>query len=224
VQDVTNANALVFNDRLVLGASSQMWGSELTFLTNRQAPGGVGPALQWLGGVRYISLDESFWINGSFGTVATANSITASRNTSITSTMINNIYGPEFGARLSLTSKYMTLSLTPRVMFGLNDFTGEVSSNPVGIAATRTGEESIVFATATQLNLMAEFNVSQHVSIYGGYDFMVITGVARPHDSIYYNSVLNPVGGTTDVDVRQSTDVDDFFFANGLSLGLKVQY
>jgi len=224
VQDVSNANALVFNDTLALGTSSQMWGSELTFLTNRRAPGGVGPAWQWLGGVRYISLDESFWIRGSYGTVATATEITASRNTTISSTMSNNIYGPEFGGRLSLTSKYLTLSLTPRVMFGLNDFTGEVTSNPVGLAATRTGEESIVFATATQLNLLAEFNVSQHVSIYGGYDFMVITGVSRPHDNVYYNSVLNPVGGTTDIDIRQSTDVDDFFFANGLSLGLKLQY
>jgi uncharacterized membrane protein len=99
-----------------------------------------------------------------------------------------------------------------------------VTANPLGTVTTRTGEETIEFATATQLNLMAEFNVSQHVSIYGGYDFMVITGISRPHDNVYYNSVLNPVGGTTDVDIRQSTNVDDFFFANGLSLGLKVQY
>jgi hypothetical protein len=36
--------------------------------------------------------------------------------------------------------------------------------------------------------------------------------------------VLNPVGGTTDFDIRQSTDVDDYFFAQGLSFGVKVQY
>ena len=224
VQDVASANALVFNDRLVLGASSQMWGSELSFLTNRRAPGGAGPSWQWLGGLRYISLDEAFWLRGSYGTTASADAIIAARNTAISATTINNIYGPEFGARFALTSKYLTLSMTPRVMLGLNNFTGEVVADPIGLGATRTSEESVEFATASQVNLMAEMNFNRHFSIYGGYDFMVITGVSRPQENVYYNTVLNPVGGTTDFDIRQSTDVDDYFFAQGLSFGVKVQY
>jgi uncharacterized membrane protein len=82
----------------------------------------------------------------------------------------------------------------------------------------------VEFATASQVNLMAEMNFNRHFSIYGGYDFMVITGVSRPQENVYYNTVLNPVGGTTDFDIRQSTDVDDYFFAQGLSFGVKVQY
>jgi hypothetical protein len=224
VQDVQSANALVFNDRLTVGASSQVWGSELAFLSNRRAPGGVGPSLQWLGGLRYINLEEAFWLTGSYGTTAGPTSIIATRNTAINSTTMNHIYGPEFGARLALTSKYLTLSATPRVMFGLNNYTGEVAADPTGLAVTHTGDESVEFSTATQLNLLAEMHFNRHFSVYGGYDFMVITGISRPHENVYYNSVLNLVGGTTDVDIRQRTNIDDYFFANGVSFGLKVQY
>jgi hypothetical protein len=65
---------------------------------------------------------------------------------------------------------------------------------------------------------------NRHFSVYGGYDFMVITGISRPNENVYYNSVLNLVGGTTDVDIRQQTNIDDFFFANGVNFGFKVQY
>jgi hypothetical protein len=210
---LADLNALIFSESFSARMESQMWGSEFALLTEKSAPGGAGASLQWLGGFRYVSVDEGFGFSGtSVGTPVT----------SVNSSTINNFYGPQIGARAALTSKYFTLSATPRIMMGLNDNTSTVSSVYQGVAGITHRDRTVDFGTVTQINLAAELHVSPQFSIYGGYDFMVLTGVSQAFDNVVYDTTLDGVGARV-ADIRQHVDLGQMF-VNGFSLGAVFRY
>jgi len=217
VTDVAGLNSLIFDQNLRATLSSQMWGSELTFLTDRYVPG-EGFGFQWLGGLRYTNLDESYTIRGEYDGGAAA----ADRTTDIRSAVNSNYYGPEAGARFSVNTRWFTLSATPRIMMGLNDYTATVSSNAIGTGFTSFESTKINFGTVTQINLAAEVHLNTKFSVYGGYDFMWLTQVSRPDQNIDYNSISGGAAGFTP-DIRQNVHFSNFA-ANGFSLGAVFRY
>jgi hypothetical protein len=218
VTDVAGLNSLVFDKTFHADFSSQLWGSELTFLTERYIPG-EGFGFQWLGGIRYTNLDENFDIHGTFDGGAVAD-----RTTDINSSVVNNLYGPEAGARFSFNTRWFTLSATPRVMLGLNDYTATVSSNALGTGRTSFDSDKIEFGTITQLNLAGEVHLNTKFSVFAGYDFMWIPRISRPHENIVYNSVAAGAGGTGFTpDIRQNVNFSNFA-ANGFSFGAVFRY
>lgn len=220
VIDVAGLNSLIFDKSLQATLSSQMWGTELTFLTDRYVPG-EGFGFQWLGGLRYTNLAETYNIHGVYDGGAVAD-----RTTNIGSSVNSNYYGPEIGARASVNTRWFTLSATPRIMMGLNDHTASVSSNTTGFIPTSYESRKVNFGTITQLNLAAEVHLSTRFSVYGGYDFMWLTQVSRPDQNIYYNSISDSISGGTagfTPDIRQKVQHSNFS-ANGFSLGAVFRY
>jgi hypothetical protein len=217
VTDVAGLNSLIFDKSLQARYGSQMWGTELMFLTDRYIPG-EGLGFQWLGGLRYTNLDESFGIHGTFDGGAAV----ADRTTDINSAVNSNYYGPEMGARMSVNTRWLTLSATPRIMMGLNDYTARLTSNALGTGATSFESHKINFGTITQINLAAEVHLSTKFSVYGGYDFMWLTQVSRPDQNVYYNSISGGAAGFTP-DIRQNVGFSNFA-ANGFSLGAVFRY
>jgi hypothetical protein len=213
VAPVADVNALIFSESFSQNLETQMWGSEIVFLTDSNAPGGAGASFQWLGGFRYVNVDESY------GFVGKAVNIAAS---SVNSSTINNFYGPELGARLALSSKYFTFSATPRVMFGINDNSASVSSVIEGVNGTTHDYQNVDFGTITQVNLAAEVHLSPAFSVFGGYDFMVLTGVSKPFDNVYYNSVTDALGDRT-ADIGQRVELQNLV-VNGFSVGAVFRY
>ena len=216
VTDVAGLNSLIFDKTFRATFSSQMWGTELTFLTDRYVPGD-GFGFQWLGGIRYTNLDENYDIHGTFDGGAAV----LDRTTDINSAVINNFYGPEAGVRFSYATRWVTFSATPRVMFGLNDYTATVSANPLGTVRTTFDSHKIDFGNITQLNLAGEVHLNSKFSVYAGYDFMWIPRISRPHENIYYNSTNTALGFTPDI--RQNVNFSNFI-ANGFSLGAVFRY
>ena len=219
VTDLTGLNSLIFDKSLQVTMGSRIWGSEMTFLTERYNPG-EGLGFQWLGGLRYTSLDEVYGIHG----VAEGGTTGTAFTTDITSSVINNFYGPEAGARVSYNSRWLTLSATPRVMMGLNDYTASMSANPLGTGTTSFQHRKIDFGSVTQLNMLAEIHFNTKFSIYGGYDFMWIPRLSRPNKNIDYNSVPDTTGlsGFTP-DITQDINYTNFS-AKGFSLGAVFRY
>ncbi|MFN9720294.1 MAG: BBP7 family outer membrane beta-barrel protein [Planctomycetota bacterium] len=218
VADAAGFNSLIYNDSFEAYSETQMWGSELTFLSRRKLAGGVGFGLQYLGGFRYTNLDENFRFRGSFD----GRGAFADYTSFVSATTQNNLYGPELGLRWSLNSKYLTLSATPRVMLGINDYMAHLSSDPLGTGTTVFKSDQVEFATMTQLGLNAEVHLSEGFSVYGGYDFMWLTGVTRPSDNIVYDSTT-AVGGGFTPDIHQSVKLNDFM-ANGFTFGAVFRY
>jgi hypothetical protein len=217
VQDATGFNSLIFNDSFSAELGSQIWGTELIILSEPNVPG-YGPSLQWLGGVRYINLDETFSINGSFD----GRGLLPDRTTAIGSSTINNLYGPEVGLRMAYTCEHLTLSVTPRIMFGLNSYQSDVGSSITGFNPSQSGHEDEEFATTTQLNFNAELHLTPKFSVFGGYDFMWLTGVTRPFENIIYDSTSDGAGGFIPL-ISEETNITDFA-AQGFSVGAVFRY
>jgi hypothetical protein len=55
-----HVDALIFSESFSQNLETQMWGSEITFLTDSNAPGGAGASFQWLGGFRYVNIDSTY--------------------------------------------------------------------------------------------------------------------------------------------------------------------
>ena len=210
---VADLNALIFSESFSTRMESQMWGSELAVLTEKKAPGGAGASWQWLTGFRYVNYDEEFGFTGTS---------VGSPGTSVTANTINNFYGPEFGARAALTSKYFTLSATPRIMMGLNDNTSKVSSVYQSVDGVQYNSRSVDFGTITQVNLAAEINLSPKFAIFGGYDFMVLTGVSKAFDNVVYDSALDG-GGARVADINQRVDLQNLL-VHGFTVGGVFRY
>jgi hypothetical protein len=107
-------------------------------------------------------------------------------------------------------------------MMGLNDNTSRVSSVYQGVAGTSYRDRTVDFGTVTQINLAAELHVSPQFSIYGGYDFMVLTGVSQAFDNVVYDTAVDGTGARL-ADIKQNVDLGQVF-VNGFSLGGVFRY
>ncbi|MBL8814974.1 MAG: BBP7 family outer membrane beta-barrel protein [Planctomyces sp.] len=216
--DTSNLNAIIIDDSLSIGMSSQIWGAEVTLLTDAYLPG-EGFKWQWLGGFRYVSLDESFNLRGVYNN----GGADPDRITSINSSAVNNVYGPEIGARASLVHRWFTLAATPRVTFGLNDYTTHLQEDALGAGVTNSStSEEIDFSTITQLNLTGEVHVNTHLSFYAGYDFMWMPRVSRPNTNIRYDSTNSAAGGFV-TNIGLVPELENFI-VEGVSLGAVFRY
>jgi hypothetical protein len=219
------ANHLVFDQSVSASVSSQIWGSELALLTNAYLPG-EGFHLQWLGGFRYVNLDEGYSIRG---VDRTSTNAVPTRTTTIHSATINNVYGPQVGARASLVHRWFSLSATPRITFGLNDYQAQVdydtrvSDGSSPTVTTQSKLDEIEFNTITQVNFLGEIHLSAAFSVYGGYDFMWMPQVARARDTVRFNSVtpLNAVASEPSVTVLEDLSS---VIVQGLSVGATFRY
>ncbi|MFO1003183.1 MAG: BBP7 family outer membrane beta-barrel protein [Planctomycetaceae bacterium] len=213
VTTVANLDALIFTESFSQKLETQMWGSEVTFLTDSNAPGGAGASFQWLGGFRYVNIDSTYGFTGTSVNIAA---------TTVNSFSINNFYGPEAGARLALSSKYITVSATPRVMLGINDNSSTISSVIQGVDGTTHFDRNVDFGTITQVNLQTEIHLTEAFSVFGGYDIMALTGVSKPLDNVRYNSVTNALGDRT-ADINQDIQLQNLV-VYGFSVGAVFRY
>ncbi|MFO0428899.1 MAG: BBP7 family outer membrane beta-barrel protein [Planctomyces sp.] len=217
VSDVNgNPNLLIFDDSVNAAASSQIWGSEMSFLTNPYVPG-EGAHWQWLGGFRYTNVDEGYSIRGVYDNGGAL----ADRVTTINSTTENHVYGPEVGARASIVHRWFTLSATPRVAFALNDHTATVVADPLGLGATTTKMSEIDFCAVTQVSFTGEVHLNSKFSLYGGYDFLWMPQLARAGDTIQYDSTAGGGGFVPNISVL---DELSGYLVRGLSVGATFRY
>lgn len=216
VATTANMNALIFDDSASATMASQVWGTELSFLTDTYMPG-EGFHWQWLGGFRYLNLDEQYGFRGVFDDGGTI----ADRVTTVNADTTNNVYGPQIGARAAIVHRWFTLAATPRISFGLNDYNASVSADPLGAGATSSSRDEIDFCTITQLTFSGEVHLSTRFSLYGGYDFMWLPTVARPHESILYDSAAGGAGFIPSITVA---DEVSSFLAQGFSIGATFRY
>ena len=132
------------------------------------------------------------------------------------------MYGPTAGFRAQYSNKYVTLSATPRITFALNDYTARMAAQgPAFTNPVRDHVEEIDFTTITQVSLLAEVNVSDSMTVFGGYDFLWSYRTARPFRSVDYDSTL----GTTQVEPQLSLKPDpDLLSIEGLNAGILFRF
>lgn len=224
VTDAGTANFLIFDDSFSATLENSMWGGEVTLLSDPYLPGGEGAAWQWLGGFRYLQFEEEFSLAGTFNNGGAGAGVT----TRIGGSTSNNMYGPEVGARASLNHRWFSLSATPRVAFALNDYNSQTTAGPLISAAdptTTSKNGDVDFTPIVQLGLQGEIYLTPHFSVFGGYGFLWMYRVTRPHQNIVYDSQI-PVAGGAGTPVPVITHKTDFepLYTKGLSFGFVFRY
>jgi hypothetical protein len=128
-----------------------------------------------------------------------------------------------------LVHRWFSLSATPRITFGLNDYQAQVdydtrvSDGSSPTVTTQSKLDEIEFNTITQVNFLGEIHLSAAFSVYGGYDFMWMPQVARARDTVRFNSVtpLNAVASEPSVTVLEDLSS---VIVQGLSVGATFRY
>ena len=216
-------NAAIYDNSFRASIENQMWGAEVIFLRERYLPNEIFN-WQWLGGVRYVSLEETVTQVGVFdngGALTGTNVIT----TTIQGETFNNMYGPQVGGRASWRTKHISMSVTPRIAFALNDHTsranGLVTGAVAAAGAVSSTDESIDFTPIVEVNFQLEFHLTPHCTVFGGYDLFFAGQVSRPTDNLVYDSTAGVAGFSPTL--RQNVILDDFL-AHGLNLGAILTY
>jgi hypothetical protein len=239
----------------VTSLTSRLWGDEV--MLRYKLLRGCDYKLDLLGGFRYVHLGESLNIADSETFLVNVPSLGIGAGDNITVfdrfSTHNNFYGGQLGLDFEYRYGRWLLGLRGKVALGSMNEQVNISGNTIftgmvagGGSVSRTGGFLALPSNIGQFNrdhlawvpeigLKVGYQLSDHVRLYVGYDFMYLSEVVRPGDQIDLgvnskqlpgrdaNGVLqngmlmNPARPTV---LFRSTD----FWAQGVSLGLEFRY
>ena len=241
-----------FSGSLQTKAEARLWGAEADIvkrLIKRE-----GFTLDALTGFRFLGLDESFTITdsanvlGSGITSFNGTGLLAPAQTSVTDRFDtqSNFYGVPLGLRTNYTSGNFIISLTGKVSLGsmqevvtLSGSSTLVGPNPLpatvpgglyNLGSNLGRYTNNTFAVVPEVNVRVGYQLTSHMAVTAGYNFLYIDRVVRPGDQI--NATLNPTFIPTSPNLgvpfgpRQPTfnlDQSDFW-AHGASVGVTLTY
>ncbi|MBS0263318.1 MAG: BBP7 family outer membrane beta-barrel protein, partial [Planctomycetes bacterium] len=180
-----NSHLFVYNQSFTATYYAQLWGGEVNYLVD----GNPAEIFQWqpLIGARYLNLTESLNVVGVFNDLFNPGTITT---TNIYSHAMNNLWGGQFGARLSVLTKYLEFGITPKLMLLGDTMAQTVSSD--NFTAQDSGYAAYTsvntkFTVGADVNAFVTVNLTPSFSIRTGYSMLWVNQVSRPYKNIYYN-------------------------------------
>ena len=223
--------------------AQDLWGTGFNYVV---APSSEGPGLKVMPifGFRYLEINEGLFqrgvFNGGFdGIVDFGEDLNSNGRldpgedtnedgvldlglvSSIDSVVNNELFVPQLGVRIELQHQWFVLGFEPKLALGLNRYEGEVSTNqlrsfddPLTSAAVRGNR----FAQVADFRFYAKVHPSDRMSIFVAYDIMVVGGVSRAYDNVYYND--NGSGTPPAFDARPGFEN---FWWQGLTVGGEFQ-
>lgn len=169
---------------------SDVWGAEVNYIMNPKVPG-EGLKLQPMIGFRHLNLRERLTQVGEFdqeGFLPEGGGDPL--RTTIDSISRDYIYAPQLGIRLELVHQWFTVGFEPKVALGVNTYKANVMVDQLrsfGDPARFTEVSGNEFSPIGAFALYGRLRVSSTFSLYAQYDLLVAGGIARPHNTIYYN-------------------------------------
>ncbi|HUR55830.1 MAG TPA: BBP7 family outer membrane beta-barrel protein [Gemmataceae bacterium] len=236
-------------------ATTGLWGGEIGPVL-RMVDRGGSYTLDGIFAFKHVSLEESLQITDSAraGPLGVANfNGTAFRNGTTTFvedyfSTTNRIYAATIGGRLNLHVDAFTLSLTSKLGLGVNEqsvradgSTHLIGTNPF-LAPVKVGGGLLAvgpnvgkfsrsdFVYMPELNLNLAVQLTPHLTLSFGYNFLYISDVVRPGDQLA--SPINPVfiptsqnfGGQFGQKLPAAEFNTSSYWANGFNLGLAVGF
>ena len=238
---ITDSNNyyLMFNESYGVTFESQSWGfAPNIFWTLNENPGlfKVSGAL----GFRYFDFREKMLQRGTFTNIEDLADYTYESEftddrlaTTIDSTTVNQVYGPQAGIRAELGDERLKFGVDAHVMLGANTHEATVGATNVLFTGDNnfTRDRSTSFTAGFETVVDARVRLREHVTLTVGYNFMYFSSVTRPHDNVYYNveatPVVDPPVGGPDFTYENDFTVNKKRQAvnlNGLSVGLLIDW
>lgn len=208
-----------FDERYRATYTSDIWGGEMNVVMHPfNAPfTGEGLKIRPLVGIRYINVHEALVQRG---TNAAGGLFSV-----IDSDVMNHLYGVNLGLRTELVHRWFTIGVAPKVALGLNTYRAQVISE----GFVTPGEPRFVtdtiqtdFAAIMDLALYGRVHINENISLVGGYNVMWLSRLARPHDTIVYdtNGVLG-VPVSTNIHAKEG---ETNMWMQGFSAGLEIRF
>lgn len=221
---------------LTVTSSSQLWGAETNLVSN--AFGGDCFAVDVLGGVRYVGLDESLAVAQTGTSLAGAGGFSV--NDSFRTR--NQFVGGQLGSQVEVRLGRLYTNLLGKVAVGnvhqIVDVRGDTAlsgagSVPAGFLALgpNSGRQTQdTFGVVPELNFNVGYQLRPCLRLYAGYTFLYLNDVARPGDQVgtTVNTALVPAsptfgtpgGAALPGPVFNRTD----YWAQGVNIGLALRY
>jgi hypothetical protein len=222
--------------------STLLYGFEANLINTGIEQGMWG--ITWLGGFRFLELDEGLQLNVQDTVVGAGQPLPAGTSTAFNDnfTTRNRFFGAQVGARGDWQFGRLTVNASARVALGPVDEIVQINGSnsrtvPGGATSTTPGgfytqPTNMGYFTASEFCVVPEGKVNfdlmitPHLHATAGYSYLYMTDVVRPGDQI--DRTVNPTqlqGGTlvgegTPVSTRHTTD----FWTHALNLGLEFRY
>jgi hypothetical protein len=239
----TSLNAGGVPNVVSANATSELWSAEVNGLM--QLRSGPNYHLGLVGGFRFIELDEGLSLSDIFTDSTTGGAL----STIDAFHTRNEFYGAQLGITGGAAYEYMTVEVTAKIAFGADcesssiAGTTAVTNGAFGLATGPTaggvfaqpsniGQHSrTAFAVAPEVDVKFGCDVTNHVRVTLGYDFLYVSDVLRPGAQMDRN--INPTqsvifGGTggvlTGPSAPPGTPNSSDFWAQGLTFGVSLRY
>jgi hypothetical protein len=158
--------------------SSFVFGAEANIFFNAIVPKDYGFVIKPMVGFRYLGIDEHFDV------VATNLGVPA---TTISSSTINNIYGPQIGSRFELLTKWFTLGVEPKIAFAVNQFAANINASDPTVGQSHDHDIEARFAPVGALDAYIKVPIQEHFRLYVAYNLLGTTNISRPQEQIDYD-------------------------------------
>jgi Putative beta barrel porin-7 (BBP7) len=198
-----------------------------------------------LAGFRYLDLDESLGISENLAVLPSVPQLGGSQFVILDSFSTHNqFYGGQVGLRGEMCLGRLFAVGSAKVALGdcqqsvdIRGFTqittpaGAVSTQPGGLLALPSNSGHFFgehFAVVPDVSLTVGYQVTEHLSITFGYNFLYWSNVARPGDQIdrNINPLALPTNGSSGVPANRPAfslqDTD--FWAQGLTFGTQLRF
>lgn len=246
-----------FTGGVAVTTSSQFWGMETNLVRNIcYSPCFRADVIF---GFRYLALEEgmnvyhdsnvipgspaSLFINNVQSPAGTGSLVVTDRFGTV-----NRFYGGQLGMRTQQRRGNWILDLTGKVGLGPNHETvnilGQTMASFPGTGTTTSGgvlalpganyargnATTDYFAVVPEIKCQIGYQITQALSAHVGYDFLYISGVARPGNHIDTNInprliPSSPAFGTTSGPINPNLSIrQEDFWAQGINFGLSVKY
>jgi len=237
---VTDSNNyyIVFNESYNAYYESEAWGlNPQVVLSLYERPDRF--RFSGLLGFRYFDFREQMLQVGSFSNDDTLadltyeNEVNEDFTSTINSTTLNRVYGPEAGVRAELGDERLSFGVDAKVMLGANTHEAVVAVDDLLFVGddNYTKQSSTHFSTGFDLLVDARLRVTKHMSLTVGYNFLWFNAITRPHENIYYNidaeAVEDPPEGGPDYTYENDVVVNkkkSSVSLSGLSVGLLIDW
>ncbi len=237
-----------FSGGIVISNSTELWGTEINGLRNLVRNQTWN--LNFLGGFRYLNLEENLLVQtsslGLAGAGTFAGALFQTRDRFNTD---NDFYGGQFGLQAGWQCDRFTANLNGQVALGgtyqrvirrggtaISNSLDPVLTNGVytgGLLVVPTNSGTVsnksAFAIVPELQFQVGYNICRCLRFFVGYSFLYCSNVVRPGDQI--DRVVNPtqvpafgglglIGPARPAAILQQTD----FWAQGVNFGLALQF
>lgn len=220
---------LVYDQSYQAAIRSQLWGTDAKILLASLDPNSA-LQIQPLVGVRMLNFNESLNQGGVYSTNTTSVDETTGQtvttttytNRQIDAATRNYLYGPQFGARFELPSKWITLGVQPTMMFGVNSYKSTLKTQQLTSASEDQAYNRLArttFGPVFDLQAYTKGHITDHVSLFVAYNLIWAGQITRPANNIVYNTAA----GGSPANFYQDIQFTDLLI-QGVSVGGEVNW